>query len=814
MTRTHVAFLLAFAITALVACTADTEVTASTPVTADTPDPTATLAPAPTALATPTFAALPVQTPSATPEPPVRTPVATPKLLVLTATPDPILQRAPVEVLAEAIARTFATGGYHFLLEMVLTTQLGGAALAIGVVAEGDFSSPDRSGVIVDIRGPDIALRTRQIVIGQRRYQTDPQTGEWRDGALPATPIGRADELIRLDPQGLAEVQIVGIDTLDGILVYHLKATAPPGMVGGSPGPVELEYWVGVGDRVIRQMTAQGEITWEQIDLFLGLGTGRIAAMDATIKLSGFGRTAAISAPDIAATASAGTRAGTALTTTTPMHVARRVHTATLLDSGAVLVAGGVGSDGVLSPTEIYDPMADRWTTAENMDVAREFHTATLLDDGSVLVVGGSDGTSLHASAERFDPATRTWSPAGEASRTRGSATATLLGDGTVLVIGGGGDDAATQGVDLYDPVTGVWTEPGALGVARAAHSAILIGGGRVLVAGGIDAEGGAIDSVELYDPVTRTWTPGAPMLARRALHTLAALADGRVMVLGGLSRSGSAMASTEIYEPATGSWSAGPALNVERYGHTATVLPGGLLLVVGGFGRFNIPMDSIEIYDPAVNGWQITGQLGAARALHTATLLMDGRVLLAGGHGESGPSDSAEIFTPDKTDSIWQNLMIDMNKHYTAVFTLETGTFRVELFAADAPITVDNFVKLAREGYYDGVTFHRVIPGFMAQGGDPTGTGSGGPGYTISDEFSSRTHDRPGVLSMANAGPNTGGSQFFITYAAASRLDGKHTVFGQVVEGMEVVEKITPRDPATATGPGDVIVSVEIIEE
>ena len=156
---------------------------------------------------------------------------------------------------------------------------------------------------------------------------------------------------------------------------------------------------------------------------------------------------------------------------------------------------------------------------------------------------------------------------------------------------------------------------------------------------------------------------------------------------------------------------------------------------------------------------------------------------------------------------------MSETSKAYTAVFNLERGTFRVELFAADAPVTVENFVKLSRDGYYDGVTFHRVIPGFMAQGGDPTGTGSGGPGYTIPDEFSDRHHDGPGVLSMANAGPNTGGSQFFITLVATPHLDGAHTVFGRVIDGMDVVEGIPPRDPATAREPGVSISSIEIIE-
>src|SRR5437763_7695226 len=140
---------------------------------------------------------------------------------------------------------------------------------------------------------------------------------------------------------------------------------------------------------------------------------------------------------------------------------------------------------------------------------------------------------------------------------------------------------------------------------------------------------------------------------------------------------------------------------------------------------------------------------------------------------------------------------------------TLHTnhGAIAVELFHADAPKTVDNFEKLARDGFYDGVVFHRVIPDFMIQGGDPTGTGSGGPGYTFEDEINDHKVER-GALAMANAGPNTNGSQFFVVTAEACPwLDGKHTVFGRVTAGMDVVDRISelprdardkPREPAT----------------
>jgi cyclophilin family peptidyl-prolyl cis-trans isomerase len=158
--------------------------------------------------------------------------------------------------------------------------------------------------------------------------------------------------------------------------------------------------------------------------------------------------------------------------------------------------------------------------------------------------------------------------------------------------------------------------------------------------------------------------------------------------------------------------------------------------------------------------------------------------------------------------------MAIDPQKRYSATFKTEKGDFVVELFADKAPKTVNNFVFLAREKFYDGVTFHRVIRGFMAQGGDPTGTGTGGPGYKFADEFHpGLRHNGPGVLSMANAGPGTNGSQFFITHQATPHLDNKHTVFGKVIQGMDVVLSIPDRDPSRAKQPGTKINTIEIHE-
>jgi cyclophilin family peptidyl-prolyl cis-trans isomerase len=187
-----------------------------------------------------------------------------------------------------------------------------------------------------------------------------------------------------------------------------------------------------------------------------------------------------------------------------------------------------------------------------------------------------------------------------------------------------------------------------------------------------------------------------------------------------------------------------------------------------------------------------------------------------------TGPTPALRTPTPAEESAVaksWSEppaMQIDVNKSYEALLHTTKGDVRIELFAQQAPNTVNSFVFLARQRFYDGVTFHRVLPGFMAQTGDPTGTGSGGPGYRFRDEFSpSLRHDAEGVVSMANAGVNTNGSQFFITYAPTPHLNDKHSVFGKVTSGMDVVRALTPRNPSTGGSlpTGDAIVSVEILE-
>lgn len=184
-----------------------------------------------------------------------------------------------------------------------------------------------------------------------------------------------------------------------------------------------------------------------------------------------------------------------------------------------------------------------------------------------------------------------------------------------------------------------------------------------------------------------------------------------------------------------------------------------------------------------------------------------------AGSGGGSGSAAAAIEAGCTAQSNPCPGVVIDPTKQYTATVTMKKGgKFTIQLYANKAPVTVNSFVYLAQKGFFNGVTFHRVLDGFMAQGGDPTGTGTGGPGYQFVNENSDLTFDKAGVVAMANAGANTNGSQFFITFGPQTSLNGGYTIFGQVTDGMDVVNAITKRDPQNnPTTPGDAMDTVTI---
>jgi cyclophilin family peptidyl-prolyl cis-trans isomerase len=180
-------------------------------------------------------------------------------------------------------------------------------------------------------------------------------------------------------------------------------------------------------------------------------------------------------------------------------------------------------------------------------------------------------------------------------------------------------------------------------------------------------------------------------------------------------------------------------------------------------------------------------------------------------GYTKLGPLSSER-----KTEFGKAEQVLEKGKDYRAVVETNKGTMVLDLYQDKTPMTVNNFVFLVRNGYYDGIVFHRVLEDFMAQTGDPTGTGRGGPGYKFGDETNTNlSHNAKGVLSMANAGPGTNGSQFFILFKPQPHLDGRHTVFGKVVEGAEVLDKLTRIDPSRPGGTQpDVMTQVYIVEK
>lgn len=231
------------------------------------------------------------------------------------------------------------------------------------------------------------------------------------------------------------------------------------------------------------------------------------------------------------------------------------------------------------------------------------------------------------------------------------------------------------------------------------------------------------------------------------------------------------------------------------------------------GIAQFSTDLNSESIIEQVQQAWTGGQEIGLPG---TPFVLINGTIY-------SGPRDFSSmeqimklILMGERQFTSCPPMVIDPLKEYLATLETEKGDVVIQFFPKQAPVTVNSFVFLAQKGWFDGITFHRVLPGFVAQTGDPSGTGSGNPGYLFKNEIDpTLSFDRPGLVAMANTGPDSNGSQFFITYEAAPHLDGAYTIFGQVVSGMEVLAGLTPRDPRIGVDlpPGDLLLSVRIEE-
>jgi hypothetical protein len=329
------------------------------------------------------------------------------------------------------------------------------------------------------------------------------------------------------------------------------------------------------------------------------------------------------------------------------MHEIRASHTATVLQDGRVLIAGGFkkGSDGhsqIYSLTaELFDPKTELFVRTGDMNVRRAGHTATLLPGGRVLITGGFMENGITASAEVYDPSSQTFLPVGSMSVARGASTATLLQSGDVL-IAGGGDATVAASADLFHPSTNQFSPTGAMTVPRSGHTATLLPDGKVIMIGGANAHT-VLSSAELYNPATGTFTPAGTMKLPRYKHASILLKDGHTLILGGSDERDwrGKYNTAEIYDWRSRKFTAIADMVSPRFKLSGAVvqLGNGNIVICGG-------SKTIEVFDFLTKRFQAAADLGQPHYYGTASLLNDRTILIVGGYTESVQStDSAWIF-------------------------------------------------------------------------------------------------------------------------------------------------------------------------
>lgn len=347
-------------------------------------------------------------------------------------------------------------------------------------------------------------------------------------------------------------------------------------------------------------------------------------------------------------------------TLTGSMAGARFEHGTALLQSGKVLVTGGRNNNAlwdpsvVLASSELFDPSTGTWTPTGNLNSKRFwFDNIVSLNTGKVLIAGGMDTVNHIAPAELYDPSSGTWSYTGSLNTPRHNATLTKLNDGRVLIAGGSnyppGDKLASA--EIYDPNTGSWSYTGNMNEAREDQKAVKLQDGRVLVLGGATPTASASSSAEIYDPIPGTWSDAGMMSVGRQLASATLLLNGKVLVAGGSNSFSLDYASAEVYDPIVNTWTSIHSMNMPHINHTATLMPDGRVLVAGGGVQNGALVGSSEIYDPATDTWTLDASLQTTRGGQQAVLLSDSRVLIAGGSDSQGSAlASSELYTPPDT--------------------------------------------------------------------------------------------------------------------------------------------------------------------
>lgn len=329
------------------------------------------------------------------------------------------------------------------------------------------------------------------------------------------------------------------------------------------------------------------------------------------------------------------------------MPTAHVYHGAAVLTNGKVLVAGGLSAVGVFSSAaQIYDPVANTWTSVASMAKTRLSPALVALPNSRAMAISGFDGTSESATTEIYDVATGTWTAGPSLPISYFACRGITLQDNRVMVVGQENGVAGSMEVAIFNPTNMMWTLAAPMSTRRVDPTITLLSNGRVLVAGGApDIVNAELKSAEIYNPATSTWTTITPMSTARMAHTATLLPNGKVLVAGGTR----GIASAEIYDPATNLWTPAGSMSLPRGYATATLLPSGQVLVAGGENKA-VATNTADLFDPTAGTWTATVAMVGSRALHTASLV-GSQVLVAGGttHGELNSLDdslaTAEVF-------------------------------------------------------------------------------------------------------------------------------------------------------------------------
>jgi len=327
----------------------------------------------------------------------------------------------------------------------------------------------------------------------------------------------------------------------------------------------------------------------------------------------------------------------------------RASHTATLLQNGKVLIAGGGETSGAsIASSELFDPTSGVFTDTGSLRNARYFHTATLLPNGKVLIIGGdgAPGPCALTTAELYDPTTGAFTLTGSMQSQRYHHTATLLPNGKVLVVGGTDEYSVFATAELYDPSTGTFTATGAMATGRIFHTAALLANGKVLIVGGKN-NSEIFDGAELYDPETGGFAPSGALVVPVYDHTETLLPNGKVLIAGGAGLD-TISSIAELYDSGSQNIRMDAYINFKRKSHTATLMPNGMVLLSGGTvgDLYYYAIANTELYDPYLHGFFPAQPLITSRFKHTATLLRDGKVLIVGGCASGGLLSSAELYS------------------------------------------------------------------------------------------------------------------------------------------------------------------------